>query len=52
MNLYCPDCGTQTLEVVESTKPDAGGEFKDICTCTECEVIVYIIRIPSLPKGV
>jgi len=44
MDLYCPDCGRQTLEIIEITDPDPSGEFKDVCTCEECGLIVYIVR--------
>lgn len=40
---YCPDCGEQTLRLIENTEP-IGGEFKEVRTCDGCDNIVYIIR--------
>ena len=42
--LHCPDCGRQTLALIEKTEPDSGGEYKEVRTCAACENIVYIVR--------
>lgn len=42
--LYCPDCGIQRLEVIETTELDPAGEYKVICTCPECDNLVYLIK--------
>jgi len=41
---YCPDCGTKTVRLIESTEPDGTGEYKDILTCDSCQTIIYLIR--------
>lgn len=43
-DLYCPECGQHTLRTIETTEPDGTGEYKQVCTCDECELIVYIVR--------
>lgn len=42
--LYCPDCGAKTLEMIERTDPDAGGEFKETRTCDSCRNMIYVFR--------
>lgn len=42
--LWCPDCGKQKLRTIEATDPDGSGEYKQVCTCDQCENIVYIVR--------
>lgn len=42
--MYCPDCGKRTLRLIESTEPDGSGEFKNVATCDDCEIIVYVVR--------
>jgi transcriptional regulator NrdR family protein len=44
MTLTCPDCGQETLELIETTEPDGTDEYKEVRTCPSCENIVYIIR--------
>lgn len=42
---HCPDCGEQSLRTIETTEPnELDGEYKEVCTCDECENIVYIVR--------
>lgn len=41
---YCPDCGRQTLRLIETTDQDGTGEYKEVRTCDHCENIVYIVR--------
>jgi hypothetical protein len=43
-DLYCPDCGEQTLRLIETTEPTFDGEWKEVRTCDRCENIVYIVR--------
>ena len=43
-DLYCPDCGEQTLRLIETTEPTIDGERKEVRTCDGCENIVYIVR--------
>lgn len=43
-DLHCPDCGKQTLRLIEDTEPDGVGEYKEVRTCDDCESIVYIVR--------
>lgn len=43
-NIYCPDCGQQTLRFIEDTEPDSLGEYKEVRTCDSCGNIVYIVR--------
>lgn len=45
-NLYCPDCGQQSLRLIEKTEP-SGDEYKEVRTCDGCENIVYIVRQKS-----
>jgi uncharacterized protein YbaR (Trm112 family) len=47
--LCCPDCGEQTLRLIETTEPDGTGEYKEVRTCDGCENIVYIIRRENTP---
>lgn len=42
--LHCPDCGKQTLTLIENTDPDVTGEYKEVRTCDDCGNIVYIVR--------
>lgn len=37
---FCPECGHQTLKVIEEIKTE--DEHKWVCTCDECENIVYV----------
>jgi hypothetical protein len=39
---YCPDCGAQTLNLIETV--GAGSEYKEVLTCDSCENIVYVMR--------
>lgn len=43
-DLYCPECRKRTLRIIETTEPDASGEFKEVRTCDDCDLIVYIVR--------
>ena len=47
-DLYCPDCGTKTLRLIETTDEDVNGEYKEVRTCDGCEVLVYIVRNDSV----
>jgi uncharacterized Zn finger protein len=42
--LYCPDCGEESLRLIENTEPDGTGEYKEVRTCDDCGTIVYIVR--------
>ncbi len=51
IDLYCPDCGTKTLRLIETTDEDTTGEYKEVRTCDTCEILVYIVRNASVsPK--
>ena len=41
--LFCPDCGRQTLELIERTEP-IGGEYKEVYTCEPCTNMVHVFR--------
>ena len=48
-SIRCPDgCDAgrhiTTGRLIESTDPDATGEYKDVCTCDKCGIIFYIVR--------
>jgi hypothetical protein len=43
-NLFCPDCGQQTLRTIENTEPNIDGQYKQVCTCSDCQNLVYIVR--------
>ena len=43
-NRFCPDCGAKILRLIEATKPDCSGEYKEVRTCDDCQIIVYIVR--------
>lgn len=41
---YCPDCGKESLRLIEMTNPDGSDEYKEILTCDTCENMVHIFR--------
>lgn len=46
---FCPDCGQETLRLIEATEPNGHGEYKEVLTCDRCENIVYVFRCDGLP---
>jgi hypothetical protein len=47
---WCPNCGLETLRIIERTEPDDAGEFKDICTCDKCENMIHIFHLKPHTK--
>ena len=49
---FCPDCGEWVaFRLIEKTEPDLSGEYKDCCTCDNCDNMVYIVRNTDNPKN-
>jgi hypothetical protein len=45
-NMFCPDCGKRTLRIIEMIDPqgELATEYKEICTCDDCENMIHIYR--------
>lgn len=41
---FCPDCGEKTLRLIETTKPEENGDYKEVRTCDNCKGVVFIAR--------
>ena len=50
---FCPECGKlHATRVIETTEPDPGGEYKDVCTCDGCQTLFYVVRHKDEPLEV